>query len=416
MTVDFLPTRAALVALTMLSCCMARAGEAAPDASVRWSLGGFGTVGAVHSNEDQADFTANVLNPGNAGYSHAWSATVDSRAGMQLGAEWSSSWSAVLQLVSERTLQSGYAPAVEWANIKYQATPDFSVRAGRIALPLLLTGDYRKAGYALPWVRPPVELYGAIPISNSDGIDASYRWQAGDSNNITQAFFGRTSVSVSPTAHARARAITGLSNTATSGALTVRASAMSAVLTVDVAQALFDGLRQFGAQGAALVDRYDLDARRADVASLGFSYEPGDWFVMGEVGRLYVRSYLGDKRAAYLSGGYRYGNLTPYASYAVARAHVDASAGLALAGLPLPLAAAGAQLNAGLDQLLAAIPRQHTASAGLRWDMCRNHALKLQYDRVAVQQGSTGAFINVQPDFHSGHAVSVLSAAVDFVF
>jgi hypothetical protein len=88
-----------------------------------------------------------------------------------------SKWSAVLQLVSERTLRDGYAPVVEWANLQYQVTPDLSVRVGRIALPLFLTGDYRKAGYALPWVRPPVELYGAIPLSNSDGVDASYRWQ-----------------------------------------------------------------------------------------------------------------------------------------------------------------------------------------------------------------------------------------------
>ncbi|MQA21619.1 porin [Rugamonas rivuli] len=419
MTVDFSPLRTARVALTfsltMLACAMAQADDTA--AAPLWTFGGYGTLGFVHSNDSQSDFTANVLNPGNAGASHEWSATVDSRLGMQLGLNLNSRWSAVLQVVSERTLQSGYAPMVEWANIKYQATPDLNLRVGRIALPLFLAGDYRKAGYALPWVRPPVELYGAIPISNSDGIDASYRWSAAGVHNVTQVFFGRTDIAVTPQAHATARAMTGLSNTTTSGALTVRASAMTTELTVNLARELFAGLNQFGPQGMALAARYDVNAKRADVVTLGASYDPGAWFLMGEVGRMNARSYLGDKTAAYLSAGYRYGDLTPYAGYAMSRSRTPARIdGLDLRGLPPPIAAAGAQLNAGLNQMLATIPHQRSINAGLRWDVRANYALKLQYDRLTPLRGSNGTFINVQPGFQSGHPISVISASVDFVF
>ena len=419
MTVEFSPLRAARAALTfsltMLACAMAQADDTA--AAPSWTFGGYGTLGFVHSNDSQSDFTANVLNPGNAGASHEWSATVDSRLGMQLGLNLNSRWSAVLQVVSERTLQSGYAPMVEWANIKYQATPDLNLRVGRIALPLFLAGDYRKAGYALPWVRPPVELYGAIPISNSDGVDASYRWSAAGVHNITQFFFGRTDIAVTPQAHATARAMTGLSNTTTSGALTVRASAMTTELTVNLARELFAGLSQFGPQGVALAARYDVDAKRADVVTLGASYDPGAWFLMGEVGRMNARSYLGDKTAAYLSAGYRYGDLTPYAGYAMSRSRTPARIdGLDLRGLPPQMAAAGAQLNAGLNQMLATIPHQRSINAGLRWDVRANYALKLQYDRLTPLRGSNGTFINVQPGFQSGHPISVVSASVDFVF
>ncbi|MQA39172.1 porin [Rugamonas aquatica] len=419
MTVDFSPLRAARAALTfsltMLACAMAQADDTA--AAPLWTFGGYGTLGFVHSNDSQSDFTANVLNPGNAGASHEWSATVDSRLGMQLGLNLNSRWSAVLQVVSERTLQSGYAPTVEWANIKYQATPDLNLRVGRIALPLFLAGDYRKAGYALPWVRPPVELYGAIPISNSDGVDASYRWSAMGVHNVTQFFFGRTDIAVTPQAHATARAMTGLSNTTTSGALTVRASAMTTELTVNLARELFAGLSQFGPQGAALAARYDVNAKRADVVTLGASYDPGAWFLMGEVGRMNARSYLGDKTAAYFSAGYRYGDLTPYAGYAMSRSRTPARIdGLDLRGLPPQLAAAGAQLNGGLNQMLATIPHQRSINAGLRWDVRANYALKLQYDRLTPLRGSNGTFINVQPGFQSGHPISVVSASVDFVF
>ncbi|MTV37081.1 hypothetical protein [Duganella radicis] len=411
------PLRASTAAVTMLSCCAALAGELADADTPRVTIGGFGTLGVVHSSDDQSDFTANALNPGDAGHGRRWSPAVDSRVGAQLGVNLGSKWSAVLQLVSERTLNNGYAPVVEWANVQYQATPDLSLRVGRIALPLFLSGDYRKAGYALPWVRPPVELYSAIPLSKSDGVDASYRWQAGDAHNVTQTFFGHTDLALAPGAGAQARAVTGLSNTTTAGALTVRASAMTAELSVDVARALFDGLRQFGAQGHALVDRYELSAKRASVVSLGFNYDPGQWFAMGEIGRMKTHSYLGDKTTAYLSGGYRFGDLTPYLVYSVSRANMETSVpGLDLGRLPPHLAAAGAPLNAGLNQLLAAIPRQHSLSAGVRWDFYPNYALKLQAGRFTPEHGSTGTFINVQPGFRSGRPITVLSAALDFVF
>lgn len=426
MTVNFAPKHPASVtataAMLMLSCCAALAGEPVTVANVdedapRWTFGGFGTLGVARSNGDQADFTANYLSPGAVGYSRQWSATVDSRAGVQAGMHFNRGWSAVVQLVVERTLRNGYAPAVEWAYVQYRATPDLSLRAGRITLPLFLAGDYRKAGYALPWVRPPVELYGAIPLSSSDGADLSYRWQTGAANHVTQFFYGRTDIPATPDVRAQAHGLTGVSHTATAGALTLRASVLRADLSVDLARPLFDGLRQFDGQGEALADQYALDPKHAYVATLGFNYDPGRWFAMGEIARMNAHSYLGDKTAAYLSAGYRYRDLTPYVIYAVSRPNVPNSvAGLDLAGQPAQRMAAGAQLNGGLNQLLAAIARQNTVSAGARWDFHAGYALKLQYDRILPQYGSSGTFINVQPGFRAGQPVSLFSAAVDFVF
>jgi hypothetical protein len=418
MTIHRPPLRASLAALLLLGCRMAHAGESGSgDAAPRWTFGGYGTLGVAHSSEDAADFTANVVNPGDAGHSRALSPAVDSRIGMQLGVELDSTWSAVLQLVSERRLSGGYAPQVEWANIKYQATPDLSVRVGRIALPVFIAGDYRKAGYALPWVRPPVELYGAIPISSSDGVDASYRWRAGDANNLTQVFYGRTDLSISSNARAQARSLTGLSNTTTVGALTLRASFLTTELSVGLARELFDGLRLFGPQGAALAQRYEVNAKRADVGAIGFTYDPGPWFVMGEIGRMNAHSFLGDKSAAYLSAGYRLGDLTPYAGYSAARANMQTQvAGLDTSALPPQLAVPAARLNAGLNQLLSSVAQQRSITAGVRWDLHPDYALKLQADRVTPRQGSSGTFINVQPEFRSGRPVTVLSAALDFVF
>ena len=382
-----------------------------------WSLGGFGSVGIVHSNERQADFSSTVLKANGAGFSHPWSFDVDSRFGAQLDVKRDAQWSAVLQVISEQSVDNSYAPIVEWANIKYQATSDLSVRVGRIALPLLLAADSRKVSYAFPWVRMPVEFYGAVPISNSDGIDVHYRWNVGPVKNMTQALVGHTSFKLVDALPAQGRAMVGLSDTLDYGALTVCATVLTLDLTFDAARPLFDGLRQFGAPGIALADKYDADHKRVNVIGIGASYDPGNWFVTAEFARVRIKSFLGDRTALYVSTGYRFGNLTPYLTYARTRDNSDRSdTGLSLTGLAPAAKGAATMLNAGLSQLLGVVAVQQSLIAGARWDVAPNIALKLQYDRVRPQAGSAGTLINVQPGFRSGVAANVVSAVLDFVY
>jgi hypothetical protein len=88
----------------------------------------------------------------------------------------------------------------------------------------------------------------------------------------------------------------------------------------------------------------------------------------------------------------------------------------ALAGLAPQFQLAGASLNEGLNALLKTIPVQSSASAGVRWDLHRDMALTVQYDRVTPRDGSRGTLANTQPGFVSGRAVHVASVALDFVF
>lgn len=393
----------------------ARAQEGAGEPAV--TFGGFGTIGAVHSEQRHADFTASPLTPGQAGYTRAWSMDVDSRLGAQLTLNAGKQWYAVVQVVSERTVNGNYRPHVEWANVKYQATPDLSVRVGRIALPAFLAADYRKASYALPWVRTPVELYGSLPVSNSDGVDASYRWNVAGVRNETQLLYGRTSVEISSQSSVEARGIASLSNVATRGDLSVRVTAMRAEIRTGLAKDFFGALGQFGSSGAALAAQYGLDAKRISAYSAGFNYDPGNWFLMGEAARVNARSMLGDRKAWYLSSGYRFGAFTPYLTYSgVGLNMASTTAGIPTAGLPPPMAAQAAMLNAELRRQLTMIGVQRSTSAGLRWDFASGYALKLQYDRVRPREGSQGTLINVQPGFQSGKSFGVYSAVVDFVF
>jgi len=391
--------------------------EAAEPAEPAWTFGGFGTLSAVHSTQAQADYTASPISPGQAGFGKAWAFDVDSRLGAQLGVQLDKRWSAVVQVVQERSVARHYEPHLEWANVKFQATPELALRAGRIALPLFLAADYRKASYALPWVRPPVELYSAMPISNSDGIDASYRWRGFGARHETQLMVGRAAVRLSPEAAGKAKHVLGLTNNATAGALTLRVTVAQALLEVDGAAPFFDAFRAFGPVGQALADRYDIASRRVNVLGAGFNYDPGRWFLMGEVGRVNARSMLGDQSAGYLSGGYRFGTVTPYATWARSAANMATSTvGLPIADLPPETAALAGQLNGELNRWLRSIPVQDTAGAGVRWDVAPGYAFKVQLDRVHPHAGSSGTLTNVQPGFVSGRAFRVVSAGMDFVF
>lgn len=407
------PAAYAALVLQLFAAASAQAGHR--DGS-DWTFGGFGTVSAVHSSEKQADFSANPLNPGQAGATRDWSYGVDSRLGGQLAYD-GGQWSAVLQVVAEHNATHSWRPVVEWANVQYQVSPELSLRFGRIALPLFLSGDYRKASYALTAVRTPSELYGALPISNSDGLDASYRWTLGEWKHTTQVLYGRTQVRLADTLRVDARHLTGFSNTSTTGAVTVRATALRADLATTMGEPLFSALRQFGAQGETLARRYEPDGKRATVLSIGASYDPGQWFVMGEAGRINARSLLGDKSAGYISAGYRFGTVTPYATFSKVVANTPTQvAGLDLAGLPPPFAAAGQRLNTELNAWLSMISVQDNHSVGLRWDAASNAAVKFQFDHVRPRKGTSGTLSNLQPGYRYGRSFGVFSAALDFVF
>ena len=193
-------------------------------------------------------------------------------------------------------------------------------------------------------------------------------------------------------------------------------------LTIESVHPLFEGFRQFapfGPEGDAIADKYDCDGERIWLGSLGASYDPGKWFLMGEWAKRDSDCFVGGNTAWYVSGGYRFGKFTPYLTYAHVKADSNTSdPGLTVSALPpIPgLAAAATALNAGLNALLASTPVQETISVGARWDFRKNADLKLQYDHIRLGAGSSGTLINVQPGFQPGGNVEVFSVVVDFVF
>jgi len=405
---------------------LAFASVAAPPAKADdrplFSFSGYGTIGAAHSSNDQADYLVDEFKPNGPGHTRRWSADVDTRLGLQGLAQFTPQLSAVVQVITQQRYDDTYRPEVEWANVKYQATPDFSVRAGRVVLPIYMVTDSRRVGYANPWVRPPVEVYSMVPVTHVDGIDANYRALVGDTTarlevTVAQSDSHFPGASGFTPGVAKARGIFALVGTVERGFATFRANWGRADLTIDSFGPFADAFRQFGPVGEDIVNRYSVDRRNVDFIGLGATYDPGRWFVTGEWAKFDTHSILGDKSAWYVSGGHRFGKWTPYLTYAAIKADSRTSdPGLPLAGLPPQAAATAAFLDQTLNQTLGLIPQQHTASIGVRWDFARSAALKLQLDEVRVDSGSRGTFGNFQPGFAPGSSARIFSAVVDFVF
>lgn len=345
-----------------------------------FKFGGFGTLGISHSNMGLGDYVLDSTLPKGPGISNRWSANNDSRIGVQATASFTPKVSAVLQLISEYQFDGNYHPIVEWANVKYAFTPDAYLRIGRIALPTFMNSDSRKVGYSYPWIHPPVELYRALSITNSDGMDASYRFQIGEAGNSVKIIYGKHR-DERPASTSLSRNIWGIFDTLEYGPATLRAGYQERESS--------SHNRLTGVTGAWI--------RNSDL-TLGASYDPGAWFVMSE----WIQRKSNTKLdAMYVSAGSRIDKLTPYMAYS------QNSPASFLSGLPAPTAAS----------IRSSRRSQDTISLGVRWDFMKNTDFKLQFDRVKLSNDSNGYLVNVPAGVNLyGSKFHVISTVVDFVF
>ena len=371
-----------------------------------FKFSGFGTLGVAGSDNDRVDFISNLTQPNGAGYTRDWTATLDSRVGVQLTFLPTDKFSAVLQVTAEQDWDNSWNPDVEWAFLQYALTPNLSVRAGRMVLPLYMFSEFRKVGFALPWVRPPNEFYN-VPNHTVDGLGVLYQRRFGAVNYTFYGTYGEDDSRFPGDVHSKAREAFTLSNTFEYKDTSFRASYGRAKLTLEDLDDFFAIYRNFGPEGEAIYDEFSIRDREYSQLALGVWHDPGKWFAGGEWSRGFSDSFIQPGDSWYITGGYRFNKLTPYLTYSKTRR--DHGTTPQLSGPTL------APLNDLLFTFVGPI-RQSTITVGTRWDFAENAAFKVQLDHIMTEENSNTLFTNVQPNFDEGDSVNLLSLTVDFVF
>lgn len=409
-----------------LSCVLALSVAAAPaGAGERLRLSGFGTLGhAADSRDDMAPMRDITQKP-RQGFRTGSSWRLDSRFGLQLEFAATRDIDLVGQVVLRDHFDSDFDSSVELAYAAFRPHARWDLRAGRINYDAFLMSDHRNVGYAYAWVRPPQEFYGWIPIHSLDGVDAAVSLPDGDARWRLKAQAGqsRLSIPIGEGYEFRADRLLGLSLTRDSGAWRAklahsRFTIGSEVPALAPLQAGLAGVAGAGIPGvsgeAARLHRHaGFDSARISYTTLGASHDDGLWWLQGELGvSTSTRDMVPHGRMAYLSVGRRIGDWMPYVLLSASYPGND---------LRKARQSWGGGLDAGLrDPALHNINTtrmaQKTLSLGVRWEVHRQAAIKLQLDHTRVEASGYGLWWRDMALNGRDSRINMLSATLDFVF
>jgi hypothetical protein len=319
-----------------------------------------------------------------------------------------------------------FTPKFSWAYATYQLTDGLFIRGGRQRLPLYHYSDYLQVGEAYPWIRPPVSVY-SLPVSNYDGVSLNGAFAAGNWYMQPQLYFGQVQGEVFAEGVKSAIRLSNIAGAVFDATydewLEMRLSYVWGKLTSNgtaVAQ-IQDGMQQaaqlaavgyppgcvgippacFPADAtaeAAYVDAsrtLDLKDLTAQYHSAAISINKYNFLVDSEYIWVRTQGYAPREIAYYASLGYRFGKLTPVLVYG----HADYRYGdtgtsqrmitdlQTAENTPI-----GQLLNTfagmqGVPTLLQGaqmlVTGEHSIDdyyeAGLRYDLTRNTALKVDY-------------------------------------
>ncbi|OYU28966.1 MAG: hypothetical protein CFE41_02980 [Burkholderiales bacterium PBB2] len=189
--------RLALPGLLGLGVLALTLGLSRPAQAQEFDFKGFGTlaVGQVLSGSRDTpllgryDCPCTIADYGHGGlYSKSWSASPESKLGLQSTVKFGGQWSATGQVVVRDV--DGLKAGLEWAYLSYTPDSHWTLQAGRKRLPLFYYSDFQDVGYAYNWIRPPQDVYGWEAI-NFNGLTAAYSTQLGDWSLRGSAFAGR---------------------------------------------------------------------------------------------------------------------------------------------------------------------------------------------------------------------------------
>ena len=308
-------------------------------ASAEISLRGYASIVAGRAdtgNEFLADY------PKYGSYDEEWSFSPDTSFGIQLQGEVNDNTSIVIQAVSNGALD--YDIDLDWAYIKYQLNPELSIQAGRKRLPLYFYSDYFDVGYAYYWIRPPTDNY-TWQITNYNGLSLLYQPQLSEWDALFNVYVGREDSDDN-------RLLSSLSQVPVDETWRNMLGAV-AELSQDWIELRFTFMQ--GKLDRVINDIIAEQDVKQQFTGMSANFYFGNFIFLSELNQ--YRRTASDIRVvtSMVSLGYQIGDFTPHLTHS----SLDQK-----------------DNQAGGDEA------HETTSIGVRWDLDRSIALKLQFDRV----------------------------------
>ncbi len=388
--------RCLLLALGLATVILARADDALP----AFALSGFGTLGATRTTSDEVSFVRDLAQPEGAG--KRWDGRVDSMLGVQGNLKLNSQLEGVVQVVSRYRYDRSFTPEVSWVYLKYEPDPKLSLRAGRLGTEFFMLADSRMVGYSYLSVRPPGDYFWSLPFYSIDGADAVLSLPFWESILRAKAFYGISDERIA--LEKREWKLDGSPMTGgylelQTGPWVFRLSYANIVFRNDLplGSVLNTYLPPTVAQQS--VDYLTTAYTRSHYYAFGAVYDSGPWQLHPMLNHIVQGSNAFQSAdGGYFQLGYRIGPVTPYAGYSWIRSDQR-----------------GNTLNPVVASIMAdGHADQSTTTAGARWDVVRNVALKAQWDHIHGEPESIFPYRRETKAWTG--KMDVFTLTMDFVF
>jgi hypothetical protein len=327
-----------------------------------------------------------------------------------------------------------YEAELTWLNAQYNLTNDFSIRVGRMQMPMFLNSDTLDIDYIHTWAKPPVELYALIPVKYYDGAEIHYQTNIGDTYlKFEVPVYGEfgtdlntKGISTNDVEYFSVEYFRGIKSIIEYNDFRVSGSYYKLKSNMTIGNDIIDtAMATLNAYGVAnnipnlgnmvlsdVQEQFSWNNADTSVYSLGFDYYDGDYLFKSEYSNVTLNSIMPDMQGFYALAGFRYKQFTPYVSFAQhkneeehykVKTLIDPTNGLFQAQLT--------QLQSQLESLLYMLNySQKTTSIGLRYDYDKGIALKFQLDRITTQNyGNINTLIPMEYERlgFTGHKVGV---------
>lgn len=379
----------------------------------RFSLRGFGTLGAVYHREGEAGFLRDITQP--KGARNSLDTDIDSRLGLQLDARLTDKFDATAQVLSRYRYDGSYRPELTWGFLRYTPRPDLEIRLGRLGWDVYMLSDSRDVGYSYLWVRPPVEYYGHLQLSAITGADVVWRHPLGGGVLSSKVFAGEVTSRIP----LDTRSYSNLSGSWLYGGYfdyqstdwQVRLGLTRLELETQLRGEVG---RQLAALSAESIPGLEDLLQLSQMSSTFHFATAGVAYDRGPVQAQLMYSYIDSEDAVYpslhtgyFSLGYRVGRWTPYFTLSM----VEASG-----SPPSPVSGQSEMVDFVNAFIGVANINQRTASLGARYEWSPRIVVKFQADRTKVRHPGDFVLLWSDPDPDWDGRATVFSATVDFVF